>query len=834
MTKQRIQRPLTAMLVLGLLLLGTAVPAAAASGSATLLTKELLSGTNAGIEISVKNTTGDNPLQLGSEDIDAVQIFAPAGLIDPTEVTTPGWDAFIDGDVVFLFAQDGNEIGGGETQVFTFNAAVASIADDRSDDFFVQVSSNGGMTSSAATGDLTANVRILDLLGVELVRPAQAFNNATNQVTTKQDNATIDGTIKNAGTESRTVNLSVSAFKGSSSITANSPTTVTVAAGSQVAFSIPVTFGAPGDVTVRVDAASANSRAVPENTGSITVQDAAGFSYSDNSLSPTAVVPGDAISFSVSLNKTGTPQVRLTTDSDFRFGPSDEFDAPLASLTEFAAGSTSHQAVFAETTVPTTLSDGDYAPDIRAIGYDGNGATVNVAVDVTDAVTLDSLAPVVNVKLDVGESQVAGADPAATDGSTIRYNGEVRRSGEEGASLCDTCEVVEAEIVELTGSGTEVRRQPASVTNNNGTLSGSDQLDYADATHQIRLEVVVSKGGELKSGTGVSNTADVDNILPVLSSAQTNRAADADQVIVTFSELVRAPEPSALAWKVDNNTVTSVSYHPSSDGASQVTLTLAQRFADRNVEPSVEYAPALGGQRLHDRVGLKVADQVIKAIDRIAPAIPTYLTVEGLERQDGDFWANTGTPEITVGNLQGGDTVILYDDADGDGIAESSEQVASAPVPSGQTQVTLQPSFGTTEREVKLLVLSKDARANASDVATESLHLDFSVPILLSAIQNGYDVTVTWDEPIPRGRDFAFDWTVIATQDGSSRSRPVNNVAGEGTSRTLTVDSSAYDPSKGDMTDVTYKLRSTNPDHRYEDRATNDVVDFTAPVTRSS
>lgn len=833
MTKQRMQRSFSSLLVLGLLLLGTAVPAAAASGSASLLTKELISGTNAGIEISVKNTTGNNPLQLGSEDIDAVQIFAPSHLIDPTEVTTDGWDSFIDGDVIYLFAREGNEIGGGETEVFSFNAAVARIADDQSDEFFVQVSSNGGMTSSAATGDLTANVRILDLLGADLVRPALAFNGAENQVTSQQDNATIDGTLRNAGSELRTVELTVSNAEGSSTVSANETVAVDVPAGGQVGFSLPVTFGDAGDVTVRVHADSTNSSALPEDTDSITVQTAASFRYSDNSLSPTAVVPGNAASFSLTLDKSGTPQVRLTDASTFSFGSETvTYEAALDAVTEFASGSTSGQAVFAKEIVPDTLDDGDYVPALQAVGYDGNGATVDMPVEVTDTILLDALAPVVDVSLDVGESQVEGAQPAATDGSTLRYSGEVRRSGSEDAALCDTCEVISAQIVELSGSGTEIRRQDATVTNSGGTLSGSDELDYASSTRKIRLEVVVSKGGELLEGTGVSNTEEVDNIVPVLSSAKTHRAESADQVVVTFSERVAASSMSAGDWKVDNNTVTEARMDPSAAGATRVILTLAQRFSNRNVEPSVEYAPLLGTRRVHDRVGLTVADQVIKAIDGIAPALPEYLTVEGLERQDGEFWANTGSPAIVIGNLQGGDTVVLYDDLNGDGIGQSSEQVASAPVPSDSTQVTLEPNLGTTERAVALLVLAKDARSNASDVAGEVLNLDFSPPKVLSAIQDGNQVSVTWDEPIPRGRDFAFDWTVQADQDGTVRSRPVNEVSGSGASRTLTVDSSAYDPSRGDMLEVIYKLRSSDPDDRYEDRATNDVADFAAPVTR--
>ena len=149
----------------------------------------------------------------------------------------------------------------------------------------------------------------------------------------------------------------------------------------------------------------------------------------------------------------------------------------------------------------------------------------------------------------------------------------------------------------------------------------------------------------------------------------------------------------------------------------------------------------------------------------------------------------------------------------------------------GGSKAVLTVDLGAAERAADLLAVVRDPAGNVSPADTAVVNLDFTAPRIVSAVQDGSMVTVTFDEPLASGRDAAFDWNVRATQGGESRVRPVSSVTGSGDTRILTVSEGAYDPTQGDVTAVIYNYRG--PDgQRYTDRATNLVPNLSAPVSR--
>lgn len=828
MKTKPIQRSLSLLSAIALLLTVLAVPAsAAARAQADVLTDDLVASGQRPFEVEVTNQPPDlSGLEVPSS-LDAVVFYLPSGIIDPVIGATEGWNSFVDSEMglVYFTAEEGNAIPFGESQVFSMTVDVAPVADDITETIAVQVSSNGGGTSKPAAGDLDTVLRILGVSQVSVVKPSTATNADATQVTAGQDNALVQAVLENQGTEPRTVTVTASKKSGSSSIT-SAAQSVTLLAGGTETVRIPATFGSAGDLVVEVAASSENSQAAPASSPTLAVQEAVSATYTDDSLSPTTVVPGNPVQFTASLSKTGVPA--LSVDQALSTLTFETFSAGLASPATLDGGDQSVGVTYNSTTVPTSIPDGDYTPAIRLVGTDGNGATVDVPVAVSDTIKLDRALPVVIPTISGASSRLADADPAVTNGTDLTFGGKVYNDSDQ-SSQCGTCLITGASVVEYGANGTEVGRQPVDVKNSGGNLEGEATLTYAAATRTIRLEVSVAKLTGL-AGTGTSDVVAVDTIAPFATGAATGRDANGDFIAVDLNELIGAPAMTAADWSVDDNQVVTTQAQPNPiTGATTVTLRLARKLTHDNVQPAVRYEPA-DGARAYDRVDLKLANQALNAADGVIPEIPTIATVAGKAKQDGAFYTNDSTPDIEVSNLVQGDLVQLFIDRNGDGQVDSGDtKIGEGSSFEGEDVVITASSLGTADADLGLLAQVKDGSGNTSPARLETLVLDFTAPTALRALVSGNTVEVEFNEPLAVGRNHTFDWNVLVTRNGTQRTRPVNEVAGSGDSRQLTVDEQYYTSGVDSIDGAIYRLRSETD--RYLDRAGNALADFSVATS---
>jgi hypothetical protein len=845
MTRTRTQRLLSVLSVVALLLAGSAVPAlAAASGTATLLTPNIFAGSGGAVTIEVTNDASGGVLGLGAgNDIDAVQVFVPTDVFAPggdADIQGPeGWTGFYDVglEVAYFLADDGG-IAPGEAAQFVIAGQAQPQADDAQGDLFVQVSDDGGVSSSSA-GVLTLTARILEIVTADIVKPAFAFDTDARTVTSGQDSAPVHVQVRNHGTATRTVEATVETGPESTS-SASGSGSGSVASGATSTIEVPTVFGAAGTLNLIVRAASASSTARNTGIGDVTVQPAAQATYREGSLAPRTVVPGNPTTVKVAIDKTGPQAVRLAslTDPQRDGGATLTIDTYESTIErDLPAGDTAVNLEF-PVTVPESIPDGTYTPTLGLVGYDANGAFVDIDPVDLDQLVLDRLLPVVNVVATPDDPVINGATRAATDGWNITFSGTVREGG-AGGPLCESCTVERAVIV---AGSTEL---PVEVTLNGGQISGSDSVDFPDGTTTAYLDLTVVKGDTGLPGDGASPNFAVDLVIPALESAVTGRDADGDFVDVTFTELIGNKGMSAADWRVDGNTVTSIEpapepanpADPSDDGETTLRLRLAQAFEDSNARPAVQYAPTPLSRRAFDRVDQGALDATLTALDGIAPAAPVIQMVSGLEQQDGAFWTNDSTPSMTLAGIEvdGANTVAVYRDLDGDGELDADERtpenrLGATSADGEQVTVDALDDLGSNDTQVDVVAVVIDAASNASPAAAAVLQLDFTAPVISGFVDHGDGtVTVTFDEPIARGRNAAFDWTVTAEQDGTTRSRPVETVSGSGDERLLSVSAAAFDPSRGEILGVTYRFRGSDPDDRYEDRATNELIDMAFP-----
>jgi hypothetical protein len=592
--------------------------------------------------------------------------------------------------------------------------------------------------------------------------------------------------------------------------------------GSGVSFDtaeLVTTFGSAGTLGLNGTATSANSAAVAVPADQIAVQQAFSGTYVNDSLSPRTAVQGQSYDFELDLNKAGVQPANLTTTFSI------DGVATASGSEPFPAASSTETLKFDNVAIPALAANGSYDTLLTASGVDDNGATVSVTIT-PQAVTLDNLLPFIELTSDVGDPDVTSATPAAGDDRTITFDGSVKvGSGGAGLDACTTCTVTAVLVTDL---GDEL---PFTLTNANGTLSGSASFTFAPGTTSARAVATAVKDTGLSASHQTSNTFEVDIIAPTLSSAVTGRDEQGDFVNVSLSELADTTNSRSFAWQVDNSAVQSATSQPTENGAVMVQLRLLEgnTFED-NATPTVSYTPTdLFGtplsSRINDRVSLSMIDQVIEAIDGIVPDAPLLTLVQGLALQGGEFYTNQFTPTVTVAGMEAGTLLELYFDRNDNGTPESSEVVFSGPVSSATETVTLSNSLGNSDTRHELIGRLHDGVAFGLQ-ASELLNLDRTVPVITAFEPTGSKVVVTFSETLPQGRDAAFDWTVIADQDGETRSRSVEAVTAglAADERVLDVAPSSYNPANGAVLGVRFKYRGAASD-RYSDFATNTLAD---------
>jgi hypothetical protein len=836
-----IQRITSTALVLAMLMAITVVPAfAAAIGAATITSGDLLSGQPGAVTIRITNGSvdaGTLPGPLGglngdtASDIDAIVIEVPATVYSATDVTLPsGWTGEYDTEIGFVYATadgESSELAPGASLDVTIEGAANEIADDTTRAVPVFVSDDGGRTlSSAGVPNLTS--RILQVDSIAVVKPG-AINQNLSQVTAGQDTATVSVKVTNFGSQARSVTINAAKSSGSSTATVT-PQIENI--GSGVSFDtaeLVTTFGSAGTLGLNGTATSANSAAVAVPADQIAVQQAFSGTYVNDSLSPRTAVQGQSYDFVLQLNKAGVQPANLTTTFSINGVATASGSQP------FPAASSTETLEFDNVAIPALAANGSYDTLLTASGVDDNGATVSVTIT-PQTVTLDNLLPVIELEANVGDPDVTGATPAAGDGRTITFSGTVKVGTGTGTgtggevAACTSCTVTAKLVTDL---GEEL---PFTLTNTNGELSGSASFTFEAGTTSASATATAVKDTGLSS-TGASDIFEVDIIAPTLASATTGRDDQGDFVNVSLSELADTTNSRPFAWQVDNSAVQSATAQPAENGAVMVQLRLLEgnTFAN-NATPTVSYSPTglAGtpfGSRINDRVSLTMLDQVIEAIDGIVPDAPILSSVQGLALQGGKFYTNQFKPTVTVAGMEAGTLLELYFDRNGNEVPENSEVVYSGPVSNATETVTLGNSLGNSDIEHMLIGRLHDGVAFGLQTL-EPLVLDRTVPVITAYAQDAQDgstVVVTFSEMLPLGRDAAFDWTVIADQDGETRSRSVEAVTAglNARERTLKVAANSYDPADGDVSGVRFKYRGAASD-RYSDFATNTLANQTA------
>lgn len=838
MTGKALAKSLGVMTTLALTLTVLAAPVSAATPSGTAEIRaahrtNLAGTTDAPFEITVRNglTSGTSL----SPNVNAIIIVPPPGRYTPVSIATPeGWTSTLTSEGLFLLETEESTIGPGGSAVFTVTANVSRPSVDVSRRWRVYLSSDGGQTNAEAEpttpGALDTTIRVLQVTGVTLTAPAGVVDNSATQ----QQTADVRVDVFNAGsgTLDVTADLFVDPNDPDNSTTADtscSATPTSVLAQTAASFACTATFGNPGELTLIGDASATGADGLAASSPLITVMSKVALTYNAQSLQPTDVSPGNAYTFRLSVDKDG--QVAATIDqanTTLTFGPNGEFQASLAEPATFPPGDNNTVLLeFVPTTVPTTIPDsnapvGGYTPSLVVTGTDENDLGFEISPSIGDKISVDSLGPDLELSFTPPPSRVEGADPAASNGQTQDLGGTV----EDRGSLCRTCPIVSSVLRQYNSAGQPISPDiSVEISNNGGTLSGSYSGDYDPNARSVELVVTASDLAGNPT-TEASNRVDVDNILPNLVSARSGGAdgRDRTRIVAILDERVAVSAAmSPSDWAVAGHRVVAAEPQPSSRGFNRVQLTVDPPLG-RNEVTSLTYQPS-AATRAFDRVGLEVVNTTLTVADGIIPQLPEVDLIGGLPRQDGQFWINDDTPDVTVSQVDPGDTVSIYQDNNGNGqIDEGTDTLkSSCPVFAGNSVTCTLSSFGTVNQTVTLLLRSHDANSNQGPTAVEALTLDFVPPAITAAELSGDDIVVTFNDVLTdlRGRNHTFDWVVRADDGGEPVKFPPQSVSGSRDSRTLHGNGD-WSQAGVTVTDVVYDYNGPEGD-RYADRAGNDL-----------
>jgi hypothetical protein len=254
-----------------------------------------------------------------------------------------------------------------------------------------------------------------------------------------------------------------------------------------------------------------------------------------------------------------------------------------------------------------------------------------------------------------------------------------------------------------------------------------------------------------------------------------------------------------------------------------------------------------------------LADGAIQVLDGIVPDLPTLTKVtqdnpnasgasvstekdpQGSGNEAG-FYTNQQQPTFKVGNLQQNYTAIVAADQNSNNLFDAADLTIAEcfnDVAGADTFTTLDCATGTdvtlVDGTYKLLVAVRDSGGNLSkgtggaNALLANLFVDQAAPTATAVTVGATGPSVTFNEALAQGRDFAEDWIVRqALANGKFTRFTVGSVGGSGTSRDLTMDDTSYNATLVDQ--VLYTLQST-PNVRYLDRAGNLLGNFnlTAP-----
>ena len=597
-------------MLVGMLAIAGSAFAAPAAGTAAVDVTQVLAGRQTEFVFTV-----NNPSPLGSA-VNFVQIgpeFLGEGF-DIVSGGSEGWVFHVTNAGRARFT--GSSIPARGSEQFTVIADPERPAADLPVDWQVEAAddgSGGAVTNltPSAVGALTTQIRVLQVTDVKIAAPAGAVDNT---VTQNQSGVSVDSTVVNEGSAPLTVTPTLTS--AGETVGAPSPASASIPAGGSQTFRFPVTIGGAGSRAFTGDAAATGADAFSAQSPQFTVEDAATFAYTGNTLLPRASVSGLSQVFSLSLAKDKLPAVNLTNASRLTFTKgTDTFSTPLAGTTSVGRGPGSVSLTFAPIAIPgnatTRDKDGSYTPSLQLVGTDDNGAPVSRTVSIGDSFKIDNLMPVVLPTL-AGPSGQANAEgqPVVKDGDTLTLGGEIKEGPgatdpKDATAVITSCNLIVNQVTETGGIGALVKTiaVPAgSCQNVGGNITGAfAPADLGVDEGIVRLEVAARDAANNSSTPASSGFVAIDNIVPTFDAITgcggapaslplPNATCDNTSTIrVNFSEPVlgdfKAPE-----FEVDENVVLLASSTCTAETfCDQVVLTLAQPMAEDDT-PGVQYS----------------------------------------------------------------------------------------------------------------------------------------------------------------------------------------------------------------------------------------------------
>jgi len=788
------------------------------AGTAKLVTSpDVFAGTAGPVTVQVSNPSGT--LNMGAA-VNLVVIHPGAGFAiqAPPSPAPAGWHYTLSGsDAVF----SGGSIAAGSTHNFTVPTVATRPAGNLSGNWQAKSSADQGQTmvldTTASPGTMTTVIHVLKVTAAALNAPAGATDNT---VTAGQNNTTVGITVQNGGSGALSVTPKLTAGGGGDAVGAAPAASSIAGNGGTASYTFPVTFGSASGATPRHFTADATAPGAPAAIGAatpnITVQAASAFAYVANSLSPTTVPKGGR-TFQLSVNKTGAPALTLTgatTTLTFQNG-ANHFAFPLGTNQAVGANAVTSILSFAGT-VPV-VPDGVYTGTLHLVGTDANGATVDKTLTVA-SITVDNSGPGVVPTLTTPTVDKNGK-PVAKDGAVLTIGGSVFKHG-SGGTLDPTATISSCKLTILGGAQALKQDVTPSCTISQGTLGGTVTLNSGGLpAGTVNITVSVKDAAD-NPGSAASSTVAVDNVIPAFANAVTK---DPSTIVVATSEPVEGSFQAA-DWMINGSSAKAVTFDGSNSAFGSVITITPQSAFGPNDTPTVSYSrlePAQLGS-VHDAAGNDAPTSAsMNAKDGIAPAAPVLSLVAGRSKyaDTNRFYTNNSSPSLTASGLTVGDVVTFTDTTTSPALIICKTAAAQGPTAACS-------AAGWTANLVRSVHASSiDPSGNASTLgATETIVVDHAAPSLSSGTidRAARTVTVTVNDLLGSGRNFAVDWQVSGSATGQPVTYAIQSVTiGSATTRVLHIDPNDPNWASGSVIGLAYAFQGSTATDRYADRAGN-------------
>ncbi|MPY99260.1 MAG: hypothetical protein GEU97_14910 [Actinophytocola sp.] len=769
---------------------------------------------------------------LAGERIDYVSIALPAATagitVSSAPVTPPdGWTVQLvrtgTAQALKFHATGDTGIARGDSELFTFPADVATPDSDRNGGIGVQVSTNGGQEIDTAEGSpLPTTVRVLEVVSQQ----ASAPRGVVDQSATAGQAITYDVAVRNHASRALPVQPALTSSSDEDQITEVPERSVS--AGAVSTFEFPVRLGDSAGTRTFTTGATATDSTALTSTKELLVQSRALLTLTSSTFDPQYVRSDRRISydFGVEARKSGDPALTVSScELSFADTSTALSGAPLT----LEPGSQTRRLAFTPTTVRG--AEGTYDATVHCNGRDDNDKPETYDLSLSQIVTIDNTAPLVEVE----ELDIPSGQDAVKNGDQITVNGTI--SGESSSSL---------EAVQLRTDRGEAIECPNPTRDGNSFECefARDEITFSPGTEAVRGEArVVDAAGNIGEGRGDADTV-VDLRVPELHFAETETGSQfGSQIRVQFAEnRVISGGCDTAQWTVAGTHVSRVRYSDGSlcrsgqsgpeNAPDNYRILVLSDTLGPDDEPAVTYRPSTLGDHVRDGANNRAARKTVNSVTSIVPQAPQITEVTRSDHRDGEredavadgagskpdtttYWTNRPGNDLRV-SFAGAKAGYRVQVVDGDAkplttaqpVADTSGEVA---IPVGNTD-------GRVVRGIRLINNAGQGAVAYFDVVLDrkAPRIDSAVASQPSAVTGDVRITVTFTDVLAAGRDFASDWWVVARSGNVTQPA---SVSGSRETRTLSVRD--FDEEFGG---VQYELSQQDEDTgamRYEDRAGN-------------